>query len=173
MVEALRTTLQIDGAVLWPALMGLVFLGFLWMVRLQVGLSSMKRHYRSLASDVETGNLEQILDKHLAHLYKTSSKVDDLTGFCEELHKVQQRSIQRIGIVRFNPFNDTGGDQSFAIALLNGSGDGLVVSSLFSRNGNRIYAKSILQGHSKYPLTAEEAQAIVQANSTAPEVEVG
>ncbi len=171
-MDALQTTFQFNGATLWLVLIILVVLGFFWMIRLQVGLGKMTSHYRALASDVETGNLEQILDKHLAHLYRTSTKVEDLESFCSELHKLQSRSIQRVGVVRFNPFDDTGGDQSFAIALLNASGDGLVISSLFSRHGNRIYAKSILQGRSKYPLTTEEEQAIIHANSTAPEVTV-
>ena len=166
-MEDLKTLFQSNNAALWLALSALLAVAFVWILRLQIDFSRMKRHYRSLASGVETGNLEQILDTHLAHLYNTSSKVEELVTLCNHLNDTQRRSVQRIGIVRFNPFNDTGGDQSFAIALLNGSGDGLVISSLFSRTGNRIFAKSILQGRSKYPLTAEEEQAIIQANSTA------
>lgn len=166
-MDTLRALFGSNGAVLWLGLLALLVIAFIWIFQLQVSFSKMARHYRSLTSGVETGNLEQILDTHLGHLYNTSSKVDELLASYHLLDEMQRRSIQRVGIVRFNPFNDTGGDQSFAIALLNGLGDGLVISSLYSRTGNRIYAKSILQGRSKYPLTAEEEQAIIQANTTA------
>ena len=75
-----------------------------------------------------------------------------------------QRTVQRVGLVRFNPFSDTGGDQSFSIALLDGEGDGLVISSLFSRNETRVFAKPIQAGQSKYNLTEEEQQAILLAS---------
>ena len=57
-----------------------------------------------------------------------------------------RKAVQRVGLVRFNPFEDTGSNQSFALALLDGHGDGFIVSSLHSRNGTRIYAKSIARG---------------------------
>ncbi len=59
---------------------------------------------------------------------------------------MQRKAIQRTGLVRYNPFEDTGGNQSFAVALLDANGDGVVVSSLHARNGTRIYAKAIAGG---------------------------
>lgn len=78
----------------------------------------------------------------------------------EELPK----DIRRIGLVRYNPFSDSGGDQSFALALLDEHKDGVVISSLYGREMNRVYAKKIEKGKAeKYPLTEEERRAINEA----------
>jgi hypothetical protein len=66
-------------------------------------------------------------------------------------------------VVRFNPFEDTGGNQSFAIALLDALGDGVVISSLHARGSTRIYAKSVRAGRADGAASAEEAQALRQA----------
>jgi uncharacterized glyoxalase superfamily protein PhnB len=64
-------------------------------------------------------------------------------------------------MVRFNPFNDMGGDQSFAMALLNGKNNGLVISSLYTKEGTRVFSKAIKAGKTeKHPLTEEEEEAI-------------
>jgi hypothetical protein len=72
-------------------------------------------------------------------------------------------ALSRVGLVRFNPFEDTGGNQSFALAVLDGNGDGFVVSSLHARAGTRLYAKSVSRGASDSALSAEEAEALRQA----------
>ena len=75
-----------------------------------------------------------------------------------------QGSFARVGLVRFNPFEgDTGGNQSFALALLDGRGDGFVVSSLHARAVTRMYAKSIARGTSESVLSDEESEAVRQA----------
>lgn len=73
------------------------------------------------------------------------------------------KNISKIGLVRYNPFSDAGGDQSFALALLNDQGNGIVLSSLYGREMNRVYAKKIENGSSKYQLSDEEKQAISDA----------
>lgn len=73
------------------------------------------------------------------------------------------RAVQRVGLVRFNPFDDTGGDQSFALVLLDAVGDGVVLSSLHSRSGTRFYAKPVQAGRTTHALTTEEQQALTQA----------
>ena len=74
-----------------------------------------------------------------------------------------QTSLGRIGLVRFNPFEDTGGNQSFALALIDSRGDGFVVSSLHARAGTRVYAKAIAGGTSEAALSTEESEALAQA----------
>ena len=106
----------------------------------------------------EPKNLKQILSqfKDLKEGFKKiSNKLD-------ELKKNNKFSIQGIGIVRFNPFKESGGDQSFSIALLDGNKDGVVITSLYGREGNRIFAKPIKKGKSEYLLTEEEKKAIEQ-----------
>lgn len=96
----------------------------------------------------------QILDKDIQELYDISNQINQLSA----------KGLHKVGMIRFNPFKDVGGDQSFAVALLNGKGNGITISSLYSREGTRIYSKSISAGESeKYPLTEEEKEAIKMA----------
>jgi hypothetical protein len=73
------------------------------------------------------------------------------------------RSIQHVGVVRFNPYHDTGGDYSFAVALLDATGAGVLVTGLYHRDRCRVYAKPVSAWDSEYSLTEEEGQAIEQA----------
>ncbi len=163
-LEQVISVYQAYGFALWLALSGLFLLTLVWVVSLQIRLSRMSQHYNMLTKDVDGENLEQLLQKYVAHMYQTSLKVDDLTVFCQELEQSVRRAVQKVGIIRFNPFEDTGGDQSFAIALLDAAGNGVVLSSLYSRTGNRVFAKPVEAGRSRHPLTDEEREAINQAN---------
>jgi hypothetical protein len=79
--------------------------------------------------------------------------------------------VHKVGVVRFNPFKDLGGDQSFSIALLDGENNGVVVSSLHTREGNRVYAKPVELGKAvKHPLTEEEQEAIKKAEGSAAKI---
>ena len=113
----------------------------------------------------EGRSLESVLDAHLEKVYAMSRQLDDVTARTAILEAAQRRSFQRVGIVRFNPFEDTGGNQSFAMALLDAAGDGWVLSSLHARSGTRVYAKSITGGRSDAELSAEETAAIKQATA--------
>ena len=73
------------------------------------------------------------------------------------------KAVTKVGIVRYNPFKDIGGDQSFSIALLDDSDSGIVVTSHYGRDANRVYAKPLEKGKSKYSLSQEEEQAIAEA----------
>ncbi len=77
----------------------------------------------------------------------------------------QRKAFQRLGLVRYNPFEETGGNQSFALALLDAKGDGWVLSSLHARSGTRIYAKTISAGRADAALSEEETAAIRQATA--------
>ena len=74
-----------------------------------------------------------------------------------------KKSIRGLEIIRFNPFPDQGSNQSFAIGMLNEENDGLVISSLYSRERMSIFAKPIKNGKSEYELTAEEKEALTKA----------
>jgi len=80
-----------------------------------------------------------------------------------DLKKESKFSIQKTGIVRFNPFSEIGGDQSFSVALLDANNDGVVITSLYTREGNRVYGKPIKNSQSEYQLSDEEKNAINKA----------
>lgn len=133
-----------------------------WVALLQRSEARLRRRLRRVIPAGESG-LDEILDLQVQRADALSTRVDALVRLQQELDTALQRSIQRVGVVRFNPFADSGGDQSFAIALLDRIGDGLVISSLHSRADTRVFAKQIANGRSRYPLSDEEQNAIKAA----------
>jgi len=83
-------------------------------------------------------------------------KIKNLEGVCET-------TIRKTSVVRFNPFNDMGGNQSFCIAMLDDKNNGFLISSLFVKDGNRVYTKTIKQGKPDYTLSNEELEALNKA----------
>ena len=104
-------------------------------------------------------NLEQVSE----YLNKLNKKVDKLSENLDNLKEQSKDCFQKIGIIRFNPFNDVGGDQSFCIALLDAHNNGFVLTSHFSREMNRAYTKVIKNGESEHSLSKEEKEAIQKA----------
>ena len=108
-------------------------------------------------------SIEAVLDAHLDKVYAVAGELDELAARMAVLEGAQRRAFQRVGLVRYNPFEETGGNQSFALALLDGAGHGWVLSSLHARSGTRVYAKAIKSGRADAALSEEETAAIQQA----------
>ena len=109
----------------------------------------------------EPENLKEVLVK----FKDLEGNFEKISKELEELKKESQFWVRKIGIIRFNPFKEVGGDQSFSIALLDANDSGVVISSLYSREENRIYGKPIKNGKSEYQLSEEENQAIEKAKN--------
>ena len=105
-------------------------------------------------------SLEAILEAHLTRVHEVVRDLDGMEARTAVLERDLKLAFSRVGLVRFNPFEDTGGNQSFALALLDAHGDGFVVSSLHARNMTRVYAKAIAGGKAEAALSDEEAQAL-------------
>lgn len=140
---------------------GLVALA-VWTALLWRSQVSLRRRLRRLLSEGDRGGLDAIA-ADLERVDRLNERVDALNSLQRGLEATGQLAIQRVGVVRFNPFTDTGGDQSFAIALLDALGNGLVLSSLHGRADTRIFAKQVRGGRSRHQLSAEEEDAIRQA----------
>jgi hypothetical protein len=113
----------------------------------------------------EGRSIEAILDAHLEKVFAVGRDLDALAARTTTLETAQRRAFQRVGLVRYNPFEETGGNQSFALALLDVEGNGWVLSSLHARSGTRVYAKAIRAGRAEGGLSAEETEAIRQATA--------
>ena len=96
---------------------------------------------------------------------EVAAHLDELAGRAATLEANGRRAFQRVGLVRYNPFEDTGGNQSFALALLDAEEDGFIISSLHARTGTRIYAKALAAGRSDGALSDEESEALRVARS--------
>ncbi len=121
---------------------------------------------------VSTGDKKEtiieLLSKVLEHEKRLSQNLADTNKKVEDLIFDSQFYIQKIGLVRFNPFNDTGGDQSFILALIDAEESGVVISGLHTRNGTRWYAKKISNGHGvEHELSNDEVKAIKSATKRA------
>ena len=138
-----------------------------WVAWLQRSAALLRRRLRRLFGEGEGVRLDELLDRQFRRLDTVAEKVDALNRLHRELETLSQQSIQKVGVVRFNPFGDTGGDQSFAVALLDAAGNGVVLSSLHGRADTRIFAKSVQAGRSKHTLSDEEQDAIRKALSPA------
>jgi len=93
--------------------------------------------------------------------------IDFLKAYCDKIQKEGLLHIQKIGLVRFNPFKDTGGDQSFILSLVDGNDTGVIISGLYARSGTRWYAKKIIKGKStEHDLSEEERKALREAKPT-------
>jgi hypothetical protein len=102
----------------------------------------------------------QALKKQVQALAK---KLEETAEELREVREGMRESITKIGITRFNPFKEIGGDQSFSIALLNDHDDGVVITSYYGREMNRVYAKQVEKGVSESSLAKEETEAIAKA----------
>jgi hypothetical protein len=139
----------------------LLLLLVLWLTR---QLNQLRKRVVGLTRG-EDGDLGDVLGAHLERVYELGREVDRLATRTGRLESGAVRAFQRVGLVRFNPFEDTGGNQSFALALLDAEGNGWVLSSLHSRTATRVYAKAIRDGRSDGALSEEEAAAIKQATA--------
>jgi uncharacterized protein DUF4446 len=124
------------------------------------------RRLEGLTRGEDGQSLEAVLHAHLNKVNSVSSEVDDLVARSAVLEANGRKAVQRMGLVRYNPFEETGGNQSFALAMTDANGDGVVISSLHARAGTRLYAKAVVAGRSDAALSAEESEAIRIALAT-------
>jgi len=123
-------------------------------------LARLSRRLDHLTMGAEGESLEEVLGSHLETVVHVAHDLEEIAARTAVLEGVARLHFSRLGLVRFNPFDDTGGNQSFALAMLDANNDGFVISSLHSRAGTRIYAKAVFEGHCESPLSTEEEKAV-------------
>lgn len=136
-----------------------------WLVTLEFRLLRLTKTLRLLFTGRTGADLEGVLREYMERMDRTD---ETIKAFNERATAMERRvpfNLSHVGVVRFNPFADKGGDQSFAVAFLDDHGDGVVFTGLHSRTDVRVYAKPIVGLASTYPLTDEETEAIHRANT--------
>ena len=108
-------------------------------------------------------SIEKVLEYEMRRMKKTEDDIKKITQDVMWIEGISRKSVHKVGVVRFNPFKDIGGNQSFSIALLDSEDNGVVVSALHAPEGTRMYAKPIKRGESKYQLTTEEQEALLKS----------
>lgn len=133
-----------------------ILIGAVWIVKTEKRL---KRFFLGKKAK----NLEDtivFLEENIKDLQNSKEKAEkELASINQKLKK----SIRGLEVIRFNPFPDQGSNQSFAIGMLDENDDGVVISSLYSRDRMSVFAKPIKQGTSEYELTKEEKEVVKKA----------
>ncbi len=139
-------------------------LGFLWLCLLSFFILRSWRHYQRLTVGITKKDLKAVLEKVLRDIKGNEKQIKKALKKCEKIEGKGAFHVQKIGFLRYNPFKTTGGDQSFILALLDEHNDGVVITSLHSRETTRIYAKPVKKGEAgKYKLSTEEKRVIERA----------
>lgn len=119
--------------------------------------------YKKLMRGMDGVSMEKMLQGHIKEVYTLKEKMATLAAEAQRLGAVLQTCTQRVVVTRFNAFENTGSDLSFSLAMLDDHKNGVVISSIYSRNDSRVYAKPIVNGQSTYFLTEEEKEVLAKA----------
>lgn len=135
----------------------------IWIGTIEYRMMRQTRTLRALFNGRTGADLEQVLREYMERMDRTDQSIKEFNYRASVMEQRFPFSVSHLGVVRFNPFADKGGDQSFAVAFLDDHQDGVVFTGLHSRADVRVYAKPIVGGTSTYPLTNEESEAINRA----------
>jgi hypothetical protein len=158
-----------SGLLIWTvALSVLVIVGVVWILDLQSRLNRLKERLETVfaLAGEEDPSLAAALDTLTTQLAEASARTERVAARVEQAETSVVRAVQGVGLVRFRAFQDTGGDQSFALALADGDGNGVVISALYGRDKTRIYAKPVECWLSPKALGEEEERALTQARQS-------
>ncbi len=123
-------------------------------------LRAIERRWKEILADTSGANLERLLEHHLVEKVRLEERVSSLEDRASSLEDRMDRSNRRAALVRFDAFDDVGGQQSFSLAMLDDQGTGIVLTSLIGRSDCRVYCKPIEGWKSSKNLTEEEREAV-------------
>ncbi len=136
----------------------------MWLVVVTAVVFKMKIHYSKLVTRTKKTSIDNVLDTILEQSQETHTQLQETKKAVKMLTADERLHIQKIGFVRFNPFERVGGDQSFVVAFLDDQDNGIILNFLYTREGVRTYAKKIKLGKSEeFELSTEEKEAIKKA----------
>ena len=151
------------------AALGIVVAGLVVVVVVLIRRTrALDQRLLALTRGSDERSLEAILEAHLSRVHGVVRDLNAVEARTTALERDLKRAFGRVGLVRYNPFEDTGGNQSFALAILDVHGDGFVVSSLHTRNLTRVYAKGVKAGRADAAVSDEEREAIRVAMEPPP-----
>ncbi len=142
----------------------LTLLNIIWQFDLQMRQRRLQERYER-AFQMGEGGSPAAVAAVKEYVDRVQGRVEGLESLARQIEATLGHSVQGVGMVRFRAYQDTGGDQSFALALVDGSGNGVVISSLHGREDTHVYGKPLAAWTSAYSLSGEEMQAIEQARA--------
>ncbi|MEZ4211073.1 MAG: DUF4446 family protein [Candidatus Paceibacterota bacterium] len=127
-------------------------------------LVKMNNRLNKLLEGKNAKTLEDTLIQIIDEIKRMNGAQITTDSLIKDINKRLKTSLTGVGIVRFNPFAHSGGNQSFAIAMLNEHGTGVIISTLYGREKTSIFAKPISKYKSEFELTKEESEALEKAS---------
>ncbi len=138
-----------------------------WNFYILLKIKEIKKVGKEIFSGKNGEDLEKIILRWIEQGQKNKNDIKELFDAYEKIYKITTKAVQKIGVIRYNPFGDIGGNQSFVIAFLDKDNSGVIISSLYTREGVRFFAKSISNNKClDFPLTEEEKSAIKNATTS-------
>ncbi|MCY6356367.1 DUF4446 family protein [Clostridium sp. ZS2-4] len=128
-------------------------------------INRLEKRYKKLTRGVNNKNLEEIVTQYLDNIDLVKADTEAVKNQQLELEKRLNTCVQKVAIVRYKAFEDVGSDLSFSIALLNNNNDGIIITGIYGRNDSTVYAKPIDKGISRYDLSEEEEQVLIEASN--------
>ena len=142
-------------------MVGILTIGFIAILYSNIKL---KNKYNKFMKKIGNGkNIEEDLENYMYRVERVERQNAEIISYCKNLDEEVAKCIQKVGIVRYSAFKDTGSDLSFAVAMLDEKNDGVVFNGIYSREMSNIYAKPVKNGGSEYTLSEEEKEAIRRA----------
>ncbi|MBR3887509.1 MAG: DUF4446 family protein [Clostridia bacterium] len=122
----------------------------------------LKKKYVEYMTKVGDGqDITNVLKNYVEDVTIVKENTQTLKKYCREMEQNMNKCIQKVGMIRYNPYQNTGSDLCFALALLDFEDSGVVINGVYSRdNTTNTYAKPIEKGKSKYTLVKEEEEAL-------------
>ena len=164
-MEMLMEILKKDEFILAMAIIMVVLL--VTTIIMLIRFSLLNSRYKNFMKKIGTGkNIEEDLETYMYRVDKVERQNAEISNKVQIIGKDLQKCIQKVGMVRYSAFKDTGSDLSFTLALLDENNDGVVLNGIYSREISNIYAKPVTNGTSTYTISDEEAKAIQKAIGT-------
>lgn len=140
----------------------LLFINFVILTYIAIVSYNTKKSYDKFMRKLGNGmNLDTMIRSYIGEVEEVKEEEIRIKKRCSEIEKNMEKCLQKVGLVRYNAFNNTGSDLCFALALLDFEDNGVIVNGIYSRdNTTTTYAKPIENGKSKYALTKEEREAL-------------
>ncbi len=145
-------------------ILGLFVFVLIWLLLITFFSWRSISHYNKLTKGISEKSLKTVLENLLKDVRFQENEIKNLKDYTAKIDKEGKLHVQKLGLIRFNPFKDTGGDQSFILSLLDSNDTGVVISGLYSRSGTRWYAKKVENGKGlDHDLSEEEKKSIKEA----------
>lgn len=129
---------------------------------------SYKNHkkYTDLTSGISGSNLEMVVKQFITQLEICTNDIAKMNKEFEKVRNETSKFFRKTGLVRYQAFEGTGGDQSFSLAMLDSNDNGFILSGIYGRDMSKVYAKEVIDGKVlKYKLTKEEEDALIKAKN--------